>query len=136
MNDISQVTSEFVLSPKSNSDQDSPVDSSQETETVPQLGIDRKPDDTTGVGEFGWPTRCIPNPIEALSGARIRPFGKCRGPGGSALPHGRVEPQPTGVVQLRAPGQPTEHRLPKQCLDQVTNVVAAPRAPAAGRRNA
>ena len=42
-------------------------------------------------------------------------------------PHRRVERKPLGVVHVLVPGQPTEHRLAKQPLDQMSDVLAASR---------
>lgn len=51
-------------------------DSSQAPETVPQSGIDDKPDDATRVGDFGCTARSIRYRVKAQSGARGQPFGK------------------------------------------------------------
>ena len=42
-------------------------------------------------------------------------------------PHRRVKRKPLGVVDILVAGQPTEHGLPKQPLDQVPDVLAASR---------
>ncbi len=79
-----------------------PDDSSQASETVPQYGIDRKPDDATWVRDFGWAAprlRCRDRPAARRSAFRDRTLR-------TRIASGRAVTLADAAVQTQAPVTP------------------------------